>query len=725
MLKLIKYLKPFTVTILAIVILLFMQALSDLSLPDYMSHIVNIGIQQGGIENAVPQAIRKGQLEKLMQFMPENDQNKVKDSYVLLDRDNLSAQDYNDYVINYPKLQEESIYELKVNDKKQLAELNLIMGKPILILSEMEKNGMESALAGQLTAAQVQAILKTAAEKLKLMPDSMITQAAVSYIQKEYGILGLDTNRIQTNYILYIGLLMLLIALLSMAATVSVGFLGARVAAGLAKNLRQNVFGKVVDFSNSEFDRFSTASLITRSTNDIQQIQMLMVMLLRIVFYAPILGIGGFIKVLNSDYSMGWIIGVAVAAILILVITLFGVAIPKFKMVQKLVDRLNLVTREILTGIMVIRAFNNQKYQEKKFDIANGDLTRTNLFVARIMALMMPAMLLIMNGITLLIVWAGAHQVDQGAMQVGNLMAFIQYAMQIIMAFLMISMVSIMLPRATVSAERIGEVLDAEISVEDAPDVVSLSPGRGGYVEFQDVYFRYPGAEEDVLTAISFVAGPGQTTAIIGSTGSGKTTLLNLIPRFYDVTGGKILIDGTDIRTVSQHALREKIGYVPQKAVLFSGTIAGNLKYGVERAAEDELIQAAATAQVLDFIRDNSEGFNAAISQGGANVSGGQKQRLSIARALVKKPEIYLFDDSFSALDFKTDAALRKALKEKTSASTILIVGQRISTIINSDQIIVLDEGKIVGRGRHRELMQDCEVYRQIALSQLSKEELA
>lgn len=725
MLKLIKYLKPFTVTIIGIMMLLFIQAYSDLSLPDYMAHIVNVGIQQKGIANAVPQAIRKSEMDKLTLFMSKSDKSRVMDSYSLLDKNRLSPKDYSDYIRLYPRLREEPLYKLKDKHRKNTEKLNSIMGKPILILSGMEKRGLSSSGIGQVPPAQIRAVQKIVMKKLAQMPDAMITQAAVAYIEKEYRLLGLRVDQIQTNYILHTGELMLLFALLSMAATVIVGYLGARVAASLSKNLRRNVFEKVVSFSNSEFDRFSTATLITRSTNDIQQIQMLMVMLLRIVFYAPILGIGGFIKVMNSDYSMGWIIGVAVAAILILVITLFGVAIPKFKIVQKLVDRVNLVTREILSGISVIRAFNTQKHQEEKFDVANRDLTRTNLFVNRIMASMMPAMMLIMNFITLLVVWVGAHRVDQGAMQVGDMMAFIQYAMQIIMAFLMISMVSIMLPRATVSATRIGEVLDAEITVKDPPDAERLRFGRKGYVEFKNVCFRYPGAEEDVLTDISFLAKPGQTTAFIGSTGSGKTTLLNLIPRFYDVTGGKILVDDTDIRRVSQHELREKIGYVPQKALLFSGTIETNLKYGVENATEDELIKAAKTAQAIDFIRDNPEGFEANISQGGANFSGGQKQRLSIARALVKTPEIFLFDDSFSALDLKTDAALRKALREGTSASTILIVAQRVSTIMNSDQIIVLDQGRIVGKGTHQELMNNCGVYQEIAMSQLSKEELA
>jgi len=721
MLKLIRYLKPFTVSIIAIVLLLLLQAICDLSLPDYLSNIVNVGIQQGGIENAVPKAIRKSELDKLKLFMSETDRTKVTESYTLLDKNSMSKSDYDKYVKDYPKITDEPIYILNVRDKKELAELNLIIGKPIIIAAGIEKNG----LLAKLPTAQIETMEKSVRNKFTQMSDSMITQAAVSYIHNEYAILGIDTNKIQTDYMLDSGAVMLLIALFSMAATVIVGYLGAGTAAGLSKNLRKNVFRKVTSFSNSEFDKFSTASLITRSTNDVQQIQMLMVMLLRIVFYAPILAIGGVFKVLNSDSSMGWIIAVAVVAILTLVIVLFGIAIPKFKIVQQLVDRLNLVTREILSGILVIRAFNTQQHEEKKFDAANGDLTRTNLFVNRTMALMIPAMMLIMNGITLLIIWVGSHQVEQGAMQVGNMMAFIQYAMQIIMAFLMISIVSIMLPRATVSATRIGEVLDLDILVKDAEDLEQLSSGKQGSIEFKNVNFRYPGAEEDVLSDISFTAKPGQTTAFIGSTGSGKTTLINLILRFYDVTGGQILINGTDISKVSQHELREKIGYVPQKAVLFSGSIESNLKYGVENASDDELAEAAQIAQAMEFISTKPEGFKANISQGGTNVSGGQKQRLSIARALVRKPEILIFDDCFSALDFKTDAALRKALQEETAQRAVLIVAQRISTIMNSDQIIVLDAGKIVGIGTHNEHLKNCEVYQQIALSQLSREELA
>lgn len=720
MFQLLKYLKQFSVLIVAIILFLFIQAICDLSLPGYTSDIVNVGIQQGGIKNAVPTAIRQSEFDKLLLFMSEENQTKVKQSYTLLDGKALSASDFDRYAKEYPQLSQELIYRQNKLNQKETDELSLIMGKPILILSEIQKN---EALS-MLPMAQIQAMQGAFSEKLAQLPDSMITQGAVLYIQAEYGAIGMDTGKIQTNYILTAGAFMLLIALLSMAATVIVAYLGSRVAAGLSKKLRKDVFRKVTDFSNSEFDQFSTASLITRSTNDIQQIQLLLVILLRIVFYAPILGIGGAFKVLASDSSMGWTIAIAVAAILTLVIVLFSIAIPKFKMIQKLIDRLTLVTREILTGILVIRAFHTQKQEDQKFDTANTDLTKTNLFVNRVMSLMMPLMMLIMNGTTLLIVWAGAHQIDQGAMQVGDMMAFIQYAMQIIMAFLMISMVSVMLPRATVSAQRIAEILNSDTSIKDAPVLQNFSTGQKGHITFHNVSFRYPGAGEDALSDISFTAKPGQTTAFIGSTGSGKTTLMNLIMRFYDVTGGEVLVDGIDVRNVSQRELREKIGYVPQKAVLFSGSIKSNLEYGVEAATEDELAEAARIAQAMDFISDMPEGLESNISQGGANVSGGQKQRLSIARALVKKPEIYVFDDSFSALDFKTDAALRRALKEVTTQSTVLIVGQRISTIMNADQIIVLEEGKIAGIGTHQSLLRDSEVYQQIALSQLSKEEL-
>ncbi|MGF9964549.1 ABC transporter ATP-binding protein [Bacillus rhizoplanae] len=743
MLKIIKHLKPFTASIIAVICLLTVQAVCDLSLPDYMSNIVNVGIQQKGVENAVPQIIRKSEMDKLTLFMNENEKKKVDDNYVLLDKKDLSQSELQNYLKDYPKLDKEPLYKLHTTDKNTISELNDLFGKPILITEGIEKGNTSAAPNGnkapmklpantdpfavisKLPQSQIDAMKEKADEKFKKMPGSMVTQSAVAFIENEYKTIGINTNKLQTNYILTSGGKMLLLSLVSMAATVIVSLLAAKVAAGLGRDLRKKVFRKVTSFSNSEFDKFSTASLITRSTNDIQQVQTLMVMMLRIVFYAPILGIGGIIKVLTTDVSMGWIIGVAVIAILSLVIGLFSVAIPKFKSIQKLVDKINLITRESLTGMLVIRAFNNQKHEETKFEKGNQDLTRTNLFVSRLMSFMMPMMMFIMNAVTVLIIWVGAHQVDMGHMQVGDMMAFMQYTMQIIMAFLMISMVSIMIPRASVSAQRIAEVLNTDVSIRDVEEPKIFSSDKNGYVEFKDVSFRYPGAEEDVLSHISFTAKPGETTAFIGSTGSGKSTLINLIPRFYDVTSGQILIDGTDIREVSQKELREKIGYVPQKGVLFSGTIESNLKYGKKEATEEELAKAAEIAQAMEFISAKPESFRTEISQGGTNVSGGQKQRLSIARALTKESEIFIFDDSFSALDFKTDAALRRALNNEISGSTILLIAQRISTIMNADKIIVLDEGKIVGIGTHEELMENCEVYKQIALSQLSKEELS
>ena len=561
-------------------------------------------------------------------------------------------------------------------------------------------------------------------EQFSEMPDSIISQAAVSYVKGEYEAIGIDMDKTQINYIFLSGAKMLGVALLSAALSVVVGFMASKVAAKTSMNLRSKVFKKVMSFSHTEMDKFSTASLITRSTNDIQQIQMVTVMMLRMILYAPILGIGAVIKVLNTNTSMTWIIALAVVVILAIVGVLFVTVMPRFKMLQKLVDKVNLVTREILTGLPVIRAFSTQKHEEERFDKANNELTKTNLFVNRVMSGMMPLMMFVMNGVTLLIVWNGGKGIDSGAMQVGDMMAFIQYAMQIIMAFLMITMMSIMLPRAAVSAVRVDEVLNTEISIKDNEKVEEFDNNKKGVVEFNNVSFKYPDADEDVLTNISFTAKPGETTAFIGSTGSGKSTLINLIPRFFDVTEGEILVDGVNIKNVSQHELRERIGYVPQKGVLFSGTIDSNLRYGRENATEKEIEKAAQIAQATEFIETKPEKYNTEIAQGGSNVSGGQKQRLSIARAIAKKPEIYIFDDSFSALDFKTDAALRKALKSETGNSTVLIVAQRISTILNAEQIIVLDEGKIVGKGTHKELLKDCEVYKQIALSQLSKEEL-
>lgn len=745
MLNLLKHLKPFIGSMIFAIALLFIQAICDLSLPDYMSNIVNVGIQQGGVENAVPKVIKLSEMEKLFIFMNDDEKNVVKDNYTLLDKDNLTTDEYNKYVKDYPELKNESIYKLNTNKEENIDKLNDIFGKPMLIVSMLESQGLDGIpgidsmapqgmdlskmdpfeMLNMMSQEQIDSMLSKVDEKLSDMPDSMVTQAATSYVKEQYKEVGINTNKLQSNYVIIAGVKMVGIALISMVATVIVSFIAARVGAALGRNLRKGVFNKVVGFSNAEFDKFSTASLITRTTNDIQQIIMLVVIGLRIVFYAPILGIGGIIKVINTRASMGWIIGVAVISILLLVIVLFSFAIPKFKGVQKLVDRLNLVTRESLTGMLVIRAFSTQKYEEEKFEVANKNLTRTNLFVNRVMTLMMPLMMFIMNVITLLIVWVGAHRIDEGIMQVGTMMAFMQYTMQIIMAFLMISMVSVILPRAMVSAQRVSEVLNIDVAIKDSEKLQMFNEDEKGTIEFKNVSFRYPGADGDVISNVSFKALPGETTAFIGSTGSGKSTLVNLIPRFYDVTEGEILIDGVNIKSVPQYDLREKIGFIPQKGLLFSGTIESNLKYGGDYITDKDMIKASEIAQAMEFINSKEEGFNTEISQGGTNVSGGQKQRLAIARAIAKKPEVFIFDDSFSALDFKTDAKLRKAINTELKESTLLIVAQRISTIMNANQIIVLDEGKVVGKGTHKELMENCEVYQQIALSQLSKEELS
>ena len=745
--KLLKYLRPFAGAIIVAIMLLFVQAISDLSLPSYMSNIVNVGIQQKGIEDAVPKAIKSSELNKLLLFINSDDKKVVEDNYKLIRKEELSDDDYEKYIKQYPELANEDIYVLDTKSKDVKRKLNEILGRPMLITSLFESGDATKLMgdSGNVMAApegvdmanmdsfmmlssmpeeQVLEIIKGINEKLDEMPESMVTQSAVTYVREQYKELGIDIDKVQTNYLFMAGAKMLGVALIGTIAAVIVTFIAARIAAALGRNLRKDVFNKVVGFSNAEFDRFSTASLITRTTNDIQQIMMLIVMGLRIVFYAPILGIGGIVKVVKSGAGMGWVIVVAVASILSLVGVLFVFAIPKFKMVQKLVDKLNLVTRESLTGMLVIRAFSTEKYEEEKFERANMNLTKTNLFVNRAMSMMMPLMMFIMNGVTLLIVWVGSHRVDSGVMQVGDMMAFMQYVMQIIMAFLMISMVSVILPRALVSAGRVSEVLNTDIAIKNIENPVRFKVEEKGEIEFKNVSFKYPGADEYILKDINFKAKSGETTAFIGSTGSGKSTLINLIPRFYDVTSGEILIDGENIKNVSLHDLREKIGFVPQKGMLFSGTIESNLKYGGEHISDEYMHKAAEIAQATEFISIKESGFNTEISQGGTNVSGGQKQRLSIARALAKNSEIFIFDDSFSALDFKTDAKLRKAINEELSDSTLLIVAQRISTIMNADQILVLDEGKVVGKGTHKELMENCEVYRQIALSQLSKEEL-
>ncbi|UZP02852.1 ABC transporter ATP-binding protein [Clostridium botulinum] len=740
MLKLLKHLKKSVWLILAILVLLVGQAVCDLTLPKYTSDIVNVGIQHGGVDKITPDVIRESEMERLSLFIENKDYKEVLANYDLVNKGSTSEEEY-------PLLEEENLYVLKNIDKDKIEELNSIFGKPMVMVSNFESDSDKvKAMENQMISSFPPGVLKEDAnifDIFKIMPeeqfkeitssmnemfskldDSSIEQMAVSFVKNEYTKVGVNMDKYQTDYIFSSGAKMLGFALVSMIATILVTLIASRVAATFSRDLRSSVFKKVVGFTNKEFDDFSTASLITRCTNDIQQIQILTVMVLRFVLYAPILGIGGFIKVLNTNSTMSWVIGVAILAILSLVSVLFAIAMPKFKKLQKLVDKINLVAREILTGIPVIRAFSTEKHEEERFDKANKELTDVNLFVNKIMSCMMPAMMFIMNGITVLIVWVGASKIENATMQVGDLMAFIQYTMQIIMAFLMLSMISIMISRAAVSAKRIAEVLDTEGLIKDPVSVKSFDNNKKGYVEFKNVNFRYPKAEEDVLSNINFTAKPGQTTAIIGSTGSGKTTLVNLIPRFFDTTEGEILVDGVNVRNVTQHDLRDKIGYVPQKGMLFSGTIESNIKYGAENAPKEVIMNAARVAQATEFIEAKDDTYNSPISQGGNNVSGGQKQRLSIARAIAKQPEIYIFDDSFSALDYKTDIVLRKALNEQIKDGTILIVAQRISTVLNADKIIVLDEGKIVGKGTHKELLKSCEVYKQIALSQLSKEEL-
>ena len=730
--KLFKFLKPYAAAVAAIICILVVQAYCDLSLPTYTSDIVNVGIQQGGIDEALPDTISKKDLNHLLLLVPSDRQKIVKNAYT----ESVEKYDYNGTVM-----------ELKASvkeDKKKVDRLSEILGKPMLMAagfdsgSEMTQK-IEEQMRTQMSgipnvdkmdiydmlefmgAEGRNALIGQMDQQMDSMQDSIIAQAAAGYIKDAYTHIGIDTDQIETTYILHTGAKMLALAFLGMAASILVGLLASRVGAGVGRRLRENVFRKVVGFSNAEFDKFSTASLITRSTNDIQQIQLLLVMILRMVLYAPIMAIGGIWKVFHTNVDMSWIIGLAVAVIIVIVGFLFLVVMPKFRLIQNQVDKLNLVSREILTGLSVIRAFGTQKYEEERFDDANKALTKTNLFVNRAMTFMMPLMMFVMNSIAVLIVWVGGHSINDGAMQVGDMMAFIQYTMQIIMAFLMICMISVMLPRAAVSAGRVDEVLTSETMIHDPKNPSHIPEEGKGKIVFDHVSFRYPGAEEDVLHDISFTAEPGKTTAFIGSTGCGKSTLVNLIPRFYDVTDGKITIDGKDIRNVSQHELREKLGYVPQKAVLFSGDIASNILYGNPDGSEAEMTEAATIAQATEFIEQKKKKYKSTISQGGSNVSGGQKQRLSIARAIAKHPDVYIFDDSFSALDYKTDATLRAKLKEKTSESTVMIVAQRISTILHADQIIVLDDGQIVGKGTHKELLKNCEAYYQIASSQLSE----
>ncbi|WP_443734365.1 ABC transporter ATP-binding protein [[Ruminococcus] lactaris] len=731
--NLFKYAASYWKAMIAIMLILFVQAYCDLSLPAYTSNIVNVGIQQGGIEDEIPEQIAREEMDKLLLFVSEEDGQKVMDAY---------EEDTESY--------EKDAYVLKESvsgDEEQMKELQDILKLPMMMTTGFESGSdmtkeVESQLKSSLPDGTVSedttifdimkmlpgeqrtVMVEKMGEQMDDLPDTILDQAAVSYCKSVYQDLGMDMEKIQTGYLVKTGGMMIALAFLGMAASVLVGFLASRVGASAGRDLRGRVFHKVVGFSNHEFNQFSTASLITRSTNDIQQIQMLIVMLLRMVLYAPILAIGGVFQVMKTNVSMSWIIGLAVIIIACMVLLLFVVAMPKFKMLQKLVDKLNLVTREILTGLSVIRAFSTEKHEEKRFDDANVELTKTNLFVNRAMTFMMPAMMLVMNGVSVLIVWTGAHGISDGQMQVGDMMAFIQYTMQIIMGFLMLCMISIMLPRAAVAADRVEEVLKSETIICD-PERPEVLPEQGeGVLSFDHVSFKYPGADEDVLQDITFTARPGQTTAIIGSTGSGKSTLVNLIPRFYDVTEGKITLDGIDIRDIKQHDLREKLGYVPQKGVLFSGNIASNIMFGNQDGTEEEMKEAAEIAQATEFIETKPEGYESPIAQGGSNVSGGQKQRLSIARAIAKHPQVFIFDDSFSALDYKTDVTLRHALAEKTRESTVLIVAQRISTILHAEQILVLDDGKIVGKGTHAELLKNCEVYREIAESQLSRAEL-
>ena len=720
MLKVLKNLKESWLSVVVIVALLCVQATVDLELPNYTSKIVNTGIQAGGIEYASPDIITKKDMNSILLFT--DDDEKILENYSLANSNDLT-QKQEKTLTKYLKsdYEESQIYVIKDLNKNEKDELSDIMTKPIIISQTIQSS--ENLMS--VPQEQAQKMLEESAKQIDEMQDSIKTQAAIVYVKNIYKNAGIDTDNVQMNYIVISGLKMLVLAAISMASGITIMMLSSRVGARLSKTLRGKVFNKVLSFSNKELREFSTASLITRSTNDVQQIQQLMAMLFRTVVYAPIIGIGGTIKVLTeSNSSMAWIIGLAVITIMIVVGMLFAIAMPKFKKLQDLVDKLNKVSREILTGLPVIRAFNTEKKEEKRFDNANKDLTNANIFVNTAMSFMMPILMFIMNGVSILIIWVGGHNIDQGVMQVGDMLAFIQYSMQIVMSFLMISMISIMLPRASVSANRIMEVLETEPSIKDKNKTKKLDETKKGLVEFKNVSFRYPDADTEILSDINFTAEPGKTTAIIGSTGSGKSTVVNLIPRFYDVTGGELLVDGVNVKDLSQKDLRDIIGFVPQRGILFSGTIESNIKYSNEQMSDEQMINAAEIAQATEFIEGKQDKYKSEIAQGGNNVSGGQKQRLSIARAVAKDPEIFVFDDSFSALDFKTDATLREALAEKTKNKTSIIVAQRISTILNADKIIVLDDGKIVGQGTHEELFKTNETYRQIALSQLSEEEL-
>lgn len=749
MLKVLKNLKKSFWSVLIIVLLLCVQAQTDLALPDYTSKIVNVGIQSGGIDTAVPEVISKENMDIVLMLSDKDDE--ILENYSLVGNTINSQEErrLKKYFGKDYRPEENTIYVLKEIEESKKQELSSTLSAPLMEMStikneetanqikakmmenvpEMQKAYIQNMrlidILKNMPEEQKNELLKQFSEKINNMAESIREQAAIASVQEIYKELNINTDDIQNNYIMLTGAEMLGVALISMVSAVLIMLLSSRVAAKLGKNLREKVFEKVLNFSTKEMNEFGAASLITRSTNDIQQIQQLITMLFRVVVYAPIIGIGGFIKVLtNSDNSLAWIIGVAILAILFIVGTLFVIVMPKFKKLQILIDKLNLVSREILTGLPVIRAFHKEKREEGRFDDANQDLTKANVFVNKAMSLMMPLLMFVMNSMTILVIWVGGHSVDEGLLQVGDMMAFIQYMMQIVMSFLMISMISIMLPRAAVSANRINEVLEKDLSIKDKEKTLKFDPAKKGLVEFKNVSFRYPDADTEILEDINFTAKPGQTTAIIGSTGSGKSTIVNLLPRFYDVTEGELLIDGVNVKDVSQKELRDIIGFVPQKGILFSGTIESNIKYADENISDKKMKEAAQIAQATEFIEGKENKYKDPISQGGSNVSGGQKQRLSIARAIAKDPEIFVFDDSFSALDFKTDLALREALAQKTENKTVIIVAQRISTILNADQIIVLEEGKVVGTGTHEELMKNNETYRQIALSQLSEEEL-
>ncbi|MFY9197751.1 MAG: ABC transporter ATP-binding protein [Acutalibacteraceae bacterium] len=704
--KLIKNMKPYWKSIILLIVLLFVEVLCDLSLPNYTSSIIDVGIQNSGIEFATPIAIRSEEYEKIKIFMTDDEKNLWTNSYSLGDDGN---------------------YYIKDDSKENLKILDESFKTPIVIYyasSQMkDENAKEMPSNMQMAMPNAQEIREQFSNQLNAMGDSMLHSTAVAYTKSEYNALGLNTNKMQTDYLWKSGGIMIGATFIMIVAAIFVSLLAAKVGASIGMNLRENVFSTVVKFSNTEMDKFSTASLITRSTNDIQQVQMASTLILRMMLYAPILAIGGIIMVLQTNANMEWIIALALVVIACIVGLLMAIAMPKFKRMQTLVDKVNLVSREILTGLSVIRAFGREDHEEKRFDNANTELTKNMLFTNRVMTFMMPIMMLLMNGLSILIIWVASHRIDEGVLEVGAMTAFITYSMMIVMSFIMLTVFSIMLPRATVAASRIDEVVKTQPSICDKEETFTPDDFKG-VVEFSNVYFKYPNAEDYVLKDINFKAKTGETTAIIGGTGSGKSTLINLIPRLYDVTQGSVLIDGFDVRDVKQKTLREQIGFVPQKGFLFSGTIESNLRFGAKNSSLDDIKHSAQIAQASNFIEEKSDKYDSAIAQGGSNVSGGQKQRLSIARAVAKKPKIYIFDDSFSALDFKTDVALRKALEPNIKNSTVIIVAQRISTITNADQILVLDDGQIVGKGTHKELLKNCEVYYQIAKSQLSEKEL-